>query len=205
MIFTTGIHGNEPIPIFALASLGIKQLVCNYQALILNQRFIQKDLNQSFGTDGDSVEERRATEILKIIPESEIVIDFHTMSAISEPFAIVVDLKMVPLAATTGLKHIVYMSHNIKSGHSLIDHRSGISIEVGQHQDSVSYDTAKQIYRHLKSDKTGQFTLYEVYGVIEKPGIYQNFKQHQNGFIPVLAGEKAYNIPGLKSRIIQVK
>ena len=204
MIYTTAIHGNEPIPVFSLASIGVNQLICNYQALSQNQRYLKKDMNQSFGTRGNTLEELRAKEILKLIPKSEIVVDLHTMSAKSEPFAIVVDLKMVPLAATTGLKHIVYMSHNIKSGHSLIDHRNGISIEVGNHLDQQSFETTKNIYNNIKNKIKGSFTLYEVYGVINKNGKYQNFKMHSSGFIPVLAGETAYNILGLKAKIINI-
>lgn len=202
MVFTTALHGNEPIPVYALASLGVDQVICNTQALVLGKRFIEKDLNHSFGTNGNSLEEKRAQELLKIIPESETVVDLHSMSAISDPFAIIIDPKMIPLAATTGLKHVVLMSHNIKSGHSLIDHRRGISIEVGLHQDPQTYNFTKTIYQNIKAGKSHPFTLYEVYGVIEKEGEYQNFTMHKDGFIPVLAGEKAYNIPGLKSKII---
>lgn len=204
MVYTTAIHGNEPIPVFALASLGVDQLICNYQALIRNKRFVEKDLNHSFGTKGKTIEELRAKKILNLIPKSETVVDLHTMSAKSEPFAIVVDLKMVPLAVSTGVKHIVYMAHNIKSGHALIDHRQGISIEVGNHLDPRSFETTKNIYKNIKNNKTYNPILYKVYGIIKKRGRYKNFKMHSNGFIPVLAGEKAYNILGLKAKIINI-
>jgi len=204
MIYTTAIHGNEPIPVFGLASLGVKQVVCNLKALCVNKRFLEKDLNQSFGTNGKTIEEVRAKEILREIPEKETVIDLHTMSAKSEPFAIVVDLKMVKLAALTGLKHVVYMSHNIKSGHSLIDHRNGISIETGNHIKQVTFETVCMIYKNIKEGKKHKFTLYEVYDVIDDEDDYQNFKPYKNEFIPVLAGEKAYNMPGLKAKVIKV-
>ncbi len=201
MIFTTAIHGDEPIPVFALASFNVSQLICNRQALIKNKRFIEQDMNQSFGTRGNSLEEKRAREILKIIPRSETVIDLHTTSAQSEPFVIVVDLEMLPLAALTGLSRVVYMAFNIKSNHSLIDHRQGVSIEVGRHLDVESFNTVIKIYKNIKRRKRGSFTLYEVYDVIKKKGKYENFKRHPDGFIPILAGERAYKFFGLKARI----
>lgn len=202
MIYTTVIHGNEPIPLFALHYLGIDQIVCNYPALIQNQRYLEKDLNQSFGTEGKTKEEIIAKEILNKIPLNESVIDFHTMSASSDPFAIIVDPKMAPLAVNTGLKHIVLMSHNIKSGHSLIDHRSGVSIEAGHHLDPNSFETVKNIVANINHPTDHITIFYEVYGIIEKTGNYQNFTLHPDGFIPVLAGEKAYPFPGLKAKII---
>ena len=45
--------------------------------------------------------------------------------------------------------------------------------------------------------------LYEVYDVISKPGEYENFKEHKDGFIPILANESEYErhgIFGLKAR-----
>ena len=204
MIYTTAIHGDETVPVFTLASLGIDQLVCNTKALIKNKRFIEKDLNKSFQTKGNTIEEIRAAEILKLIPKSETVVDFHTTSAKTEPFAIVVDLKMVPLVASTGLKHVVYMKHNIKSGHSLIDHRKGISVEVGRHNDLSSFETTQTVCKNINSKKLHNFTLYEVTDVIKNKGIYKNFKMHKDGFVPILAGEKAYDILGLKAKIIKI-
>ncbi|MEW6248984.1 MAG: succinylglutamate desuccinylase/aspartoacylase family protein [Nitrospirota bacterium] len=203
MIFVTAIHGDEIVPTVCLAENNLPQVVANPKAACLFKRFIDKDLNKSFGSDGNSYEEKRAKELLKIIPQNEIVIDFHTMSAKSDPFVIIVDLEMLPLALTTGLKHVVYMKYNIKEGHSLINYRKGLSIETGNHNTWDAYKSTLSCIKNIQKGKQFKAKIYEVYGIIDKRGKYKNFERCSDGFVPVLAGEKAYNILGLKSKIIQ--
>lgn len=204
MVYTTGIHGNEQIPVFALASLKIPQLVCNLKALAVNKRFVEKDLNSSFGENGNTYEENRAKEILKEIPEDENVIDFHTTSANTTPFSIIVDLKMVNVAKKLGISKVVYMKYNTKAGHALINHRNGVSVEVGLHDDYNSFLKVKDIIQSIKNDSVTNVIVYEVYDIIENEGEYHNFEIHPNGFIPILAGSKAYNHYGFKSKIITI-
>ena len=206
ILFITGLHGDEQIPVFALATKGISQVVANPKALSLEKRFINNDLNSSFGIKSRGYESKRAKEILNIIPKKSIVIDLHTFSADSDPFVVIVDKRMVALARQTGLKHIVLMEHNIKKGNALINHRNGISVEVGKHKDYKSFLTTLKVIDNIKSGvtKNKDVTLYSVFGIIEKKGKYTNFKQHKDGFIPVLAGEKAYGFYGLKAKKINI-
>ena len=200
--FVAGVHGNEQIPVFVLASENIPHVVANLKALSLNKRFLDSDLNSSFGVKGGGYEIKRAKEILSIIPENSTIVDFHTFSADSEPFVVIVDKKMIPLALKTGIKHIVLMELNIKKGNALIDHRKGISIEVGHHEDYKSFATTLSVIKNLKTEKENKrgINFYTVFGIIEKKGKYINFKKHKDGFIPVLAGEKAYSFYGLKAK-----
>lgn len=204
ILFITGLHGDERIPVFALASAGIPQIVANPKALSLGKRFIDCDLNSSFGAKGNSYEVKRAKEMLNLIPQKSTVIDLHTFSAISESFVVIVDKKMIGLACQTGLKHIVLMEHNIKKGNALINHRNGISVEVGGHQDYKSFLATLKVVDNIKTGKKKSkgVNLYSVFDIINKKGKYINFKQHKDGFIPVLAGEKAYNFYGLKAKKI---
>ena len=205
--FVTGIHGNEPMPVLALASMGVDQIVAHPEALDCGVRFIEKDLNSSFGLKGNSPEEKRAQEILKQIDKDKIVVDFHTFSAVSEPFVILVDLKMLDFASSLGFKHIVYMKHNIKAGRSLINQVDGVSVEVGMHKDPESFKNTINLVKRIKNDKpqAGKIKLYEVYGIIEKKGEYINFKEHSDGFVPVLSGENAYSHHGLKAKLMSIK
>jgi hypothetical protein len=202
MIYVTAIHGDEYIPTVCLAHNGYPQIIANVEALCLGKRCVDKDLNKVFGCSGKSYEERRARQILKLIPRTAKVIDLHTMSAKSDPFAIIVDLKMLPLALTTGMKHIVYMKYNIKESHALINYRSGISVEVGNHNTWESYKNTLKVLKNLQKGKKFKAGVYEVYGIIKRKVKYENFKPCPAGFIPVFAGEKAYSIIGLKSRRI---
>ncbi len=199
----TALHGNESIPVFALASQNIEQVVANPKALSVNKRFLQHDMNKSFATGGSTYEEVRAGEILNQIPENNVVLDLHTMSAVSDPFAIIVDKKMIEFASTLGLKHIVYMKHNIKKGHALINLRDGVSVEVGQHESFEAFENTLKIVKNAnESVVDNNVQVYEVYDIITKPGNYQNFIDHSEGFVPVLAGEKAYEFYGLKAQKI---
>lgn len=193
-LYITAVHGNEYMPTLALASEGVPQIVANPRALERGVRYTEHDLNASFGSRGNTYEEKRARELGKILDAEKLVVDFHSFSTESEPFAIVVDLAMLPLASSLGVKHVVYMKHNIKGGHALINHYAGVSVEVGKHADPKSFEVTLKIVSRLNKYgiNPAKVKVYEVYGCIEKKGDYVNFKK-KNGVIPVLYGERAYD------------
>ncbi len=182
--------------------MGLEFILGNPQAFAANKRFIDRDLNASFETGGDSYEERRATEILGEVDTGNFVIDFHTTSSVTEPFVILTNKKMLPFAEFTGLKSVVLMTHNIKKGHALIDHRDGMSIEISGYDTPEGYRDTRSILRALESGTSTPITAYEVYGRITEPGTYVNFQQHPDGFYPIFVGEEAYDFIGLKARRI---
>lgn len=201
--FITGLHGNELNPVIALANANIPQIIANPKALAERKRFINVDMNKSFGAEGKEYEYKRCKEVLSLINPDDYVIDFHTTSANTEPFAIVVDKKMIDFAMTTGLKHIVYMKFNIKEGRALINHCNGISVEVGDHEGQESVVKTLEIIKQVQKGKKHQAKVYQVFGTIEEPGEYINFEKHKDGFIPVLAGSNAYKFYGLKAELIE--
>jgi len=206
-LLVTALHGNEPVPLYALASLGLPVIVGNPRALISRQRFTERDLNASFNSSGSSYEEERARDILQTIPRDAEVVDFHTFSCDSPPFSIVTDLKMLALAARLGVRRVVHMKHNIKGGLSLCDHRNVVSVEVGKHDEAGSFTTTEMVARRLlNQEPPEQIELFEAYGIIERyDASYENFELHKDGFIPVLAGEKAYDHGGLKAKFVGLK
>ena len=85
------------------------------------------------------------------------------------------------------------MKHNIKGGHALINHRDGVSVELGEHQDTAAgYELVKTIVQDVGTKKDNVQELYEVYDAITEKGGYENFKLYKNAFIPILAGEVSY-------------
>jgi len=200
VVFVAGIHGNEQMPVKALSENNIQFILGNPKAYEQAIRFIEDDLNSIFGINNNTYESRRALEVLKEIESSDLVVDFHTTSATTEPFAIVVDEKMISFAEKTGLKYVVIMKHNIKEGHALINYRNGISVEVGNHNDKNTYQTTLQIIENIRAGKKHPAQAYEVYDKITEPGDYINFQKHTGGFIPILAGEASYDFYGLKAR-----
>jgi hypothetical protein len=198
------IHGNETVPYVTAVEVGVPIVCGNPRAVTERKRFIERDLNASFGTGMlASHEERRAAELLEILPPDRPVVDFHTFSCESEPFTVIVDRTQLPLAALVGLRKVVLMSYSIKQGHALINFRNGVSPEVGQHDTPAARETTLHV---LDSIRRGiprtDIELYEVYGIIPTRGDHTNFVPHKDGFIPVLAGELAYTHGGLMARRI---
>jgi len=198
--FVAGLHGNEKAPVRALRDINIDFLLGNPIAYEGNVRYTDTDLNASFGAKLAGYEHLRAQEILKEISSEAVVVDFHTTSAITDPFTILVSASMLPLAARTGLSKAVLMNHNIKEGHALINHRDGISVELSGYDTQQSYAMTRHVIEHLASEESVPLTVYEVYERITQPGDYVNFVEHAQGFIPVLVGERAYDFIGLKAR-----
>lgn len=200
----TALHGNEYMPTLAIADLGLPQIVGNPRALAEGKRCIDADLNGVFGLKGDGYEHARAKELLKLITTDTPVVDFHSFSPESEPFAIYVDEAMLPLAKKLGVKNIVYMKLNYKQGKALLHMRPGVSVEVGKYTAPESYRLTQQIVANLQADVVPKMRhkIYEVYDIITKPGEYQNFRRHKEGFYPVLAGQQSYDFYGLKARKI---
>lgn len=201
--FICALHGDETAPLLALVDQGICPLVGNIKAVLEGRRFLERDLNASFGLAGDSLEERRARELLAQISEDSAVLDFHTFSCESEPFAIIVREEDLDLARRTGLKRVVLFRYDLKAGHSLLHHRRGVAVETGRHNTAKAYETARQIVRHLRSGRLrSDVDLYEIFGIEDAPGEYGNFILHTRGYYPVLAGERAYPFAALKARLV---
>lgn len=195
-----GQHGNEKGPVRALISRGCEFVLGNPEAGEKNVRFIDQDLNASYGVDTGTLESKRSQEILDLIPPQDVVIDFHTTSAEGPPFAILMNKAMLPLAERTGLTRAVLMTHNIKKGHALINVRDGIAVEISGYDTQESFDTSLSVLDALESRRSSPLTLYEVYGLITEPGNYKNFVKCEDGFYPVLVGEESYDFIGLKAR-----
>ena len=205
--YVVALHGDEVLPLQALKDNNISHIIGNPKAVKAKKRFIENDLNAAFNRIDGTYESRRAQEILAAIPDDEYVVDFHTTTATTPPFVIVVDKKMTHLASTTGVKKVVLMTYNIKNDGALINKRDGISIELGKHDDQkASYELPKKIIKNIQTQKEHTIKLYEVYDKITEPGNYTNFKKHPEGFYPVLSGGKAYEkegFYGMKARLIQ--
>ncbi len=95
-----GVHGNEKAGVYAvkkiLKNVTIKKGVvyfvfANIKAIKENKRFIDKNLNRCFldKQNGNSYEEKRAKELIKILEKSDALLDIHASnSSETTPFAI---------------------------------------------------------------------------------------------------------------------
>lgn len=91
-----GTHGDEPTGVAVVEELikegidGIDGLIANPEAVLKNMRFVETDLNRSFGVASPlSMEERRAKEIVPYLHDADLIIEFHDTYAENNTCAIV--------------------------------------------------------------------------------------------------------------------
>jgi hypothetical protein len=91
-----GTHGDEPIGIAIVEDLimdrteGIEGLIANPGAVAKNIRFIETDLNRSFGVVNPlTLEEQRAEQIKPYLKQADLIIEFHDTYAENNTCAIV--------------------------------------------------------------------------------------------------------------------
>jgi len=94
ILFVVCTHGNEVAgfnlfinhPYGQVGSIFWEVIIGNPQALALNIRFTETDLNRSFDTrDGSSYEEKRAEILKKRFQNYDVVYDIHTTQVIKSP------------------------------------------------------------------------------------------------------------------------
>lgn len=211
-----GIHGNE---LFGLKILGKLQpysgnnlqiCVANISAVAKNKRYIESDLNRSFGHQPtETLESTLAKTIVRDIEKfgPDIVIDLHTSVTKVGKVAILAKNfhKLVSIAEKLGMERAVVMPDAINKG-SLIGQFPdiGIALEIGRdlRSDKLAEEIADRLRHLLTVDLSdAKHTLHsEVYEVIrrvekhETKGLrYANFKHNTllDGY-PFLMGESNY-------------
>ncbi len=204
-----GIHGNERFGLRVLEMLkgeDVQKVVANKEALKENRRFIDTDLNRSFPGNplSPSYEERRAYELLKEIRCNK-VIDLHSSTSNTPPFAIIVNTKpeTLNLAMSTGVRRICLMTPALANGRSLIDHvRAGISLEMGRHEDPFIIIRAYEfIMNALRGNARTTPEFYEITGVEKDMNTKARNFEFNGKYYPVLVDEASYKgIKCLKAR-----
>ncbi len=100
LLFVGCTHGDEQVgkyvfndyPCGKSEYFEYKTLIGNPQAMMLNTRFVETDLNRSFpGNPAGSYEERRAHQLLPRFQEVDMVIDIHQSYSTTPDFMIVND------------------------------------------------------------------------------------------------------------------
>jgi len=171
LLIISGIHGNEHCGVEAVLSLlerfssgaltlkkgTLKLVIANEEALKLNQRYIEHNLNRLFLDDlseptQSSYEWRRAQEIKPLLVEADYFIDLHSTSGPSEAFLFCEeplldycrDLGVENIVVgwgTLGCDSIAGDTENYGFKHSSI----GFTVECGQHIAPKSFTNALQI------------------------------------------------------------
>jgi len=192
IVFVAGIHGNEQVPVDALSRLGVPFIVGNPEALSKHVRYIDEDLNRVFGISGNTYERKRAEEILESIPIDANVVDFHTASAVSKPFAIITNSYMMTFASIIGIRNVILFTESSQFiSNSLIHKRMGIVIECGCHTEKNG--VSKVIQKVLRNCKMGKKHVIKVYEVVCKntnQSVSEDFRKTNDGLYPILSGAR---------------
>lgn len=238
IIFIVSLHGDERTPLKIIKKHfkdRLKYIVAHPEAFKKNVRYLVTDLNRSFpGKTNGSKEERIAVKLIKKLNNYERVVDLHTATCDTPPFAILtkVTKNHLRLVSLLGLRQAVYMEKSIASGRALIDHIPiAISVECGNESSSTTSRNIKKIldnYLNKKSIPSKRVEYYTVFKIlnkqIEKERLVkkiQSFKLVKKGeivsqigkkirkasidFYPVLPREKNYkNVLCLMARKIDL-
>lgn len=145
LLFCGCIHGNEYIGkyIFDHYPLGKneyfiwKSIIANPEAMYLNQRFIDTDLNRSFpGRLDGNYEERRAYQLSKVLSQFDLIIDWHQTSNDMDDTILVHDLtpELSEICQFFNIKHIVTLDKgdSYYDGTLLGHVKNSIAVEYGR-------------------------------------------------------------------------
>lgn len=141
-----GTHGNEMLGIQLVKLLqdmpidDVDTLIGNHRAVAVSQRFIETDLNRSFGVDGSSYEMWRAREIERLIAQYDMVFDFHNTQTPNNNCSFVgpssrKDLQDV--SVQFGLNRCIVATYDCIN--KQCDNVLSIEISIGDEVDSAAY------------------------------------------------------------------
>ncbi|PIS15961.1 hypothetical protein COT62_00885 [Candidatus Roizmanbacteria bacterium CG09_land_8_20_14_0_10_41_9] len=173
-IFIVSVHGDEQAPLKVIKEHfkdRLKYLVAHPEAFKKNVRYLTTDLNRSFpGRVDGSKEERIVVKLMKKLNNYERVIDLHTATCDTLPFAILTKVTKdhLKLVSLLGLRRVVCMEKNIASGKALIDHIPiAISVECGNERSPATPSNIKKMIDDYLNNKSISLKRIEYYTVFE--------------------------------------
>lgn len=190
-------HGNEKIGLKVvreMEKLHIDNLavqIGNEEALKLNKRYIDQDLNRSFlGKKNGNYEERRAFKLTPAIKSSDLVIDVHSTTSDTKDTLIVSKLDKETLECVKSIqpKYVIIMEN---SKNSLISQaKIGISFEYGKDNSKIALKKTvldiKKLLNHFKliKEKLPKNKIatqyFSVISIVPKPKGYTLLKTIKN-------------------------
>ncbi|MFZ1258103.1 MAG: succinylglutamate desuccinylase/aspartoacylase family protein [Candidatus Saccharimonas sp.] len=221
-------HGNELLGIKLYQRLLRKRspllehitfLIGNPKAYHAKVRYIDSDLNRSYGIDGNSYEQRRAKYIQQYIQltQPDLVLDMHTTTCI-QPNCLIInntagDAKRRMLAAShiDTLLQVVPMNDITTLGDNIVGYEipnqsitpqllDDIINDLQRYVDNNAQYKAKKLY--VMHDK-----IYKSDVTPEQAATFKNFTIHDLGCVPIMTGESSYkkqtDYLGFKASIVQ--
>jgi succinylglutamate desuccinylase len=208
-------HGNELLgeDLYAYIKTARPELLPHVTYKVANPvakkhgvRYVESDLNRSYGSKKATYEARRAQQLLRLFRQKAptLVLDLHTTACVQPPCFIVADSsRNGRFLRASSIVTLVEIKHEIV-GSSLIGHLpQAVSIEINQNEarnPEVLEGLCDDIVRYIKNEThTRTKKLYIVEALLKKTEIsaaeaatLQNFTRCLQGFYPVLVGENSY-------------
>lgn len=164
-----GMHGNEMLGIRLVESLrrepivGVDAVIANPRAVAAGERFVETDLNRSFGDQpDDTFERRRAKELSELIVQYDVVFDFHNTQTPDNNCCftgVESELRLYQLATQLGFSQCVQATYDCINRYN--SNVLSVEISVGDEQDSVSYWRRK--FQQIQSSEESSERLPDVY------------------------------------------
>lgn len=165
----TGLHGNEaflfePIRRFIeeadCKGIGIKLILANEEAAAKRVRFIDQDLNRSFGYQNETNKETVIARELAEIFSGDLVLDFHSHSG-KETFSLISEInlneRVKQFISSLEAGKCLILSTYLVEGRSLIENcENSLSIETGQHNSEEAITFAKRCVLKAMSFLNGE-------------------------------------------------
>lgn len=184
----------------------ISYKVGNLRAKKASLRYIETDLNRSYNCGQKTYEQRRSKRIIKYINNNQfdLVLDLHTTTCDQSPCIIIPSIN--PDNSTflnaTFIDKIIHMDMDVVKQSLIGTYPKSVSIEVSKKQlkPGLLNKLADDIDRYIKSENNNRTAIvYQVRDFIHKDKISEelaaklnNFELCNQGFYPVLVGEKSY-------------
>lgn len=205
-------HGNEPLGFHLYAHLKLHHpdvfervefYVANPLAVDLGRRYVESDMNRSYGSNKESTyESRQALKLVSLIRlmKPDLILDLHTTTCVQPPSILITNQSDYTrrFIASSSISKVMVMSDEI-ARHSLIGiNPRAVAIEVSNSDlDINTYESLSGDIRcYIKNQKQDvKRHTYDITAKIEKNSLsresislLRNFELSREGFIPYLVG-----------------
>ena len=208
-------HGNEVLGVQVYQELlekrseairSIDFIIGNPRAYVAGKRYIECDLNRSYGSFGDMYEQCRAREIEEYVKltNPDIILDIHTTTCVQPSCLIVQNMKGEMKQKLLRASHIENLLQVQPMGDitTVSDNVVGYEISI-HHINKRCIDSIVQDVERLVAglEHTPHKRLFEMQDKIyanevtsEQAKTFVNFKKHELGYVPILTGENSYKL-----------
>ena len=168
-----GTHGNESLGIELVRLLrerlikGVDTLIANPRAVAAGVRFVETDLNRSFGGKASGYEERRACEITRLVAQYDLVLDFHNTQAANNNCSFIgpnSEYLLPGISALLGLNNCIIATYDCINRQC----PNTLSIEISQNDKldnpSVWRRKIDQLMQEDSLEKSRELNLYRFAG-----------------------------------------